>query len=68
MKIQFWRRKKRICFRDVINILIVMILEVDLVFSIWMSLKIYQVDNISPLKYVSLEKSENRDLIYDIQS
>ena len=44
-----------------------MIVDVDLVFSIWMSLKIYQVDNISPLKYVSLEKSENFNLIYDIQ-
>ena len=29
--------------------------------------EIYQVDNISPLKYVSLEKSENFNLIYDIQ-
>ena len=41
-----------------LNILIVMIVDVDLVFSIWMSLKIYQVNNISPLKYVSLENQK----------
>ena len=52
--ILIWRRKKRICF-NMLNILIVMIVDVDLVFSIWVSLKIYQVNNISPLKYVSLE-------------